>query len=108
MSGGGEKGAGEGAAARPQNLAYEQALENQVNLVLSTGEGLMTAACAPAVGLLIDHIAGGRTLIFIGLALAWFLAAVLVANPARIAGQLFAAPATARVTLIDKTVSEAV
>ena len=25
MSGGGEKGAGEGAAARPQNLAYEQA-----------------------------------------------------------------------------------
>ena len=40
----------------------------------------MTAACAPAVGLLIDHLAGGRTLIFIGLALAWFLAAVLVAS----------------------------
>ena len=52
-------------------LAYEQALENRVNSVISTGEGLMTAACAPAVGLLIDHIAGGRTLIFIGLALAW-------------------------------------
>jgi len=98
----------QGRVMRSGYLAYEQALENRVNLVLSTGEGLMTAICAPAVGLLIDHIAGGRTLIFIGLALAWFLAAVLVANPVRIAGQLFAAPATERVTLIDKTVSEAV
>jgi hypothetical protein len=98
----------QGRVMRSGYLAYEQALENRVNLVLSTGEGLMTAACAPAVGLLIDHIAGGRTLIFIGLALAWFLAAVLVANPARIADQLFAAPATARATLIDKTVAEAV
>jgi hypothetical protein len=98
----------QGRVMRSGYLAYEQVLENRANLVLSTGEGLMTAICAPAVGLLIDHIAGGRTLIFIGLALAWFLAAVLVANPARIAGQLFAAPATARATLFDKTVSEAV
>jgi hypothetical protein len=98
----------QGRVMRSGYLAYEQALENRVNLFLSTGEGLMTAVCAPAVGLLIDHIGGGRTLIFIGLALAWFLAAVLVANPARIAGQLFAAPATARATLIDKTVAEAV
>jgi hypothetical protein len=97
----------QGRVMRSGYLAYEQALENRANLVLSTGEGLMTAICAPAVGLLIDHIAGGRTLIFIGLALAWFLAAVLVANPARIAGQLFAGPATARATLIDETVSEA-
>jgi hypothetical protein len=98
----------QGRVMRSGYLAYEQALENRVNLVLSTGEGLMTAVCAPAVGLLIDHIAGGRTLIFIGLALAWFLAAVLIANPARISGQLFARPATMRATLIDETVSEAV
>ncbi len=97
-----------GRVMRSGYLAYEQALEDRVNLVLSTGEGLMIAACAPAVGLLIDHIAGGRTLIFIGLALAWFLAAVLVANPARISGQLFARPATVRATFIDETVSEAV
>ena len=94
----------QGRVMRSGYLAYEQALENRVNLVLSTREGLMTAACAPAVGLLIDQMAGGRTLIFIGLALAWFLAAVLVANAARIAGQLFAAPATARATLIGEAV----
>ncbi len=98
----------QGRVMRSGYLAYEQALENRANLVLSTGEGLMTAVCAPAVGLLIDHMAGGRTLIFIGLALAWFLAAVLVANPARIAGQLFARPALSQATLIDKTVAEAV
>jgi hypothetical protein len=98
----------QGRVMRSGYLAYEQALENRVNLVLSTGEGLMTAACAPAVGLLIDHIAGGRTLIFIGLVLAWFLATVLVANPSRIASQLFAGPATARATLFDETVSKAV
>jgi hypothetical protein len=98
----------QGRVMRSGYLAYEQAIENRANLILSTREGLMTATCAPVVGLLIDHIAGGRTLIFVGLALAWFLAAVLVANPGRIAGQLFAAPARSRVTLFDKTVSEAV
>jgi len=94
---------GRGRVMRSGYLAYEQAIENRVNLVLSTGEGLMTVICAPALGLLIDHMTGGRTLIFMGLALAWFLVAVLVANPARISDQLFAQPATARSTFIDET-----
>jgi hypothetical protein len=85
-----------GRVMRSGYLAYEQAIENRVNLVLSTWEGLMTAVCAPAVGLLIDHMTGGRALIFMGLTLAWFLVAVLVANPARISDQLFAGPAEVR------------
>src|SRR6266568_9369639 len=85
-----------GRVMRSGYLEYEQAIENRVNLLLGTWEGLMTAVCAPAVGLLIDHMTGGRTLIFMGLALAWFLAAVLVANPARISDQLFARPVDGR------------
>ena len=77
-------------------LAYEQVIEDRANLVLGIGEGLMTAVCAPIVGLLIDHLSGGHTLILMGLALAWFLAAVLLANADRMAGQLFAQPAAAR------------
>ncbi len=80
-------------------LAYEQALENRVSLVLSTGEGLMTAVCAPVVGLLIDRMTVDRTLIFMGLVLAWFLVTVLVGNAARISDQLFARPATSAVTV---------
>src|SRR2546430_13445086 len=72
---------GRGRVIRSGYLAYEQAIENRVNLALSTWEGLMTAACAPAVGLLIDPMTGWRALIFIGLALASFLAAALVATP---------------------------
>lgn len=40
-----------------------------------------------------------RTLIFIGLVLAWFLVTVVVANAARISDQLFARPATSAVTV---------
>ncbi len=90
-----------GQVMRSGYLAYEQALENRVNHILSTGEGLMIAVCAPIVGLLIDHMSGGRTLIFMGLALAWFLVAVLVANPARIADQLFARPLDGRSMSVD-------
>jgi len=70
---------------------------------LSTGEGLLTAVCAPIVGLLIDHMTVDRTLIFIGLVLAWFLVAMLVARPARIADQLFARPATSAAHAIGGT-----
>jgi hypothetical protein len=84
---------GRGIVMRSGYLAYEQALENRVNLVLSTGERLMAAVCAPVVGMLIDHMTADRTLIFIGLVLAWFLVAVMVANPAMVADQLFARPA---------------
>ncbi len=83
---------GRGIVMRGGYLAYEQALENHVSLVLSTGEGLMTAICAPVVGLLIDHMTVDRTLIFIGLVLAWFLVVVMAANPARVMDQLFARP----------------
>jgi hypothetical protein len=83
---------GRGIVVRSGYLAYEQALENRVNLVLSTGEGLMTAVGAPVVGMLIDYMTADRTLIFIGLVLAWFLVAVMVANPARVTDQLFARP----------------
>jgi hypothetical protein len=93
---------GRGRVMRSGYLAYEQAIENRVNLVLNTWEGLMTAVCAPAVGLLIDHMTGGRTLIFMGLALAWFLVAVLVANPARIADQLFARPVDGRSMSVER------
>jgi phosphoglycerate dehydrogenase-like enzyme len=90
---------GRGRVMRSGYLAYEQALENRFSLVLSTGEGLMTAICAPVVGLLIDRVTVDRTLIFIGLVLAWFLVTVLVANAARISDQLFARPATSAVTV---------
>jgi hypothetical protein len=96
---------GRGSVMRSGYLAYEQALENRINLVLSTGEGLMTALCAPIVGLLIDHMTGGRTLIFMGLALAWFLVAVLVANPGKISEHLFAQSTTALSTCIDERLS---
>jgi hypothetical protein len=98
---------GRGSVMRSGYLAYEQALENRINLILSTGEGLMTAICAPIVGLLIDHITGGRTLIFIGLVLAWFLVAVLVANPGRIADYLFAQPAIVRSPCINEKLRSA-
>ncbi len=90
---------GRGSVMRSGYLAYEQALENRASSILSTGEGLMTAVCAPVVGLLIDHMTVDRTLIFIGLVLAWFLVTVLVANAARISDQLFARPATSAVTV---------
>jgi phosphoglycerate dehydrogenase-like enzyme len=85
---------GRGIVMRSGYLAYEQALENRFGLVLSTGEGLVTAVCAPVVGLLIDRMTADRTLIFIGLVLAWFLVTVLVVNATRISGQLFVQPAT--------------
>jgi len=90
---------GRGKVMRGGYLAYEQALENHVSLVLSTGEGLMTVVCAPVVGLLIDHMTVDRTLIFIGLVLAWFLVAVMVANPAWVTDQLFALPTTIAVNV---------
>ncbi len=90
---------GRGIVMRGGYLAYEQALENHVSLVLSTGEGLMTAVYAPVVGLLIDHTTVDRTLIFIGLVLAWFLVAVMIANPARVTDQLFARPTTIAVNV---------
>ena len=83
---------GRGIVMRSGYLAYEQTLENRVSLVLSTGEGLMAAVCAPIVGLLIDHMTVDKALIFIGVALAWFLVTVMVANAARITEQLFALP----------------
>jgi hypothetical protein len=84
---------GRGIVMRSSYLAYEQALENRFSLVLSTGEGLVTATCAPIVGLLIDRMTADRTLIFIGLVLAWFLVTVLVVNVTRVSGQLFVQPA---------------
>ena len=63
---------GRGIVMRSGYLAYEQALENRVNLVLSTGEGLMTAVVTPIVGLLIDHMTVDKALIFIGLPLPGF------------------------------------
>jgi len=88
-----------GIVMRGGYLAYEQALENRVSLVLSTREGFMIAVCAPVAGLLIDHMTVDRTLIFIGLVLAWFLVAVMVGNPARVTDQLFALPATIAVNI---------
>jgi len=93
---------GRGRVMRSGYLAYGQAIENRVNLALSTWEGLMTAVCAPAVGLLIDHMTGGRALIFMGLALAWFLVAVLVANSARISDLLFARPVDVRNISVER------
>jgi phosphoglycerate dehydrogenase-like enzyme len=90
---------GRGRVMRSGYLAYEQALENRFSLVLSTGEGLMTAVCAPVVGLLIDRMTVDRTLIFIGLVLAWFLVTVLVTYATRISDQLFARPATSAVNI---------
>jgi phosphoglycerate dehydrogenase-like enzyme len=90
---------GGGIVMRSGYLAYEQALENRFNLVLSTGEGLVTAICAPIVGLLIDRMTADRTLIFLGLVLAWFLVTVLVVNGTKISGQLFVQPATNAVSV---------
>jgi hypothetical protein len=74
------------------SLAYEQALENQVRLVLRTGEGVMTAVCTPLVGFLIDSLTVERTLIFMGVVLAWFLGIVMVTNPAEMTDQPSAQP----------------
>jgi hypothetical protein len=73
-------------------LAYEQALENQIRLVLRTGEGVLTAVCTPIVGFLIDSLTVERTLIFMGVVLAWFLGIVMVTNPAEMTDQPFAQP----------------
>ena len=78
-----------GAVLRESSLAYERAIEERVNRVLRTGEGILTAAAIPIVGLLIDHMTADRTLIFMGLFLAWFLGAALVANAGKISDQLF-------------------
>jgi phosphoglycerate dehydrogenase-like enzyme len=85
---------GRGIVMRSGYLAYEQALENRFRQVLSTGEGLVTAICVPIVGLLIDRMTADRTLIFLGLVLAWFLVTVLVVNATRISRQLVVQPAT--------------
>ena len=87
---------GRGIVMRSGYLAYEQALENRANSLLSTGEGLMTAVCAPVAGLLIDHMTVDKALIFIEVALAWFLVTVMVANASRITEQLFALPVDVR------------
>lgn len=93
---------GRGIVMRSGYLAYEQTLENRVSLVLSTGEGLMAAVCAPVVGLLIDHMTVDKALIFMGVALAWFLVTVMVANAARITEQLFALPADVRSISVER------
>ena len=84
---------GRGISLRSGSLAYEQAVENRFSLASGTLEGLVTAVVAPVAALLIDHTTVDKTLIFMGLGLAWFLVIVLVANPARVSDQLFARPA---------------
>ena len=54
-------------------LACEQVKEDQANLVLATGEGVLTAAAGPVFGLLIDQLSVDGTLLVAGLFLALFL-----------------------------------
>ena len=84
---------GRGAVMRNSYLAYERAIEDRVSQVLRTGEGLLTAVLTPIVGLLIDHTTVDDALIIMGLALAWFLGTVLIANSSQTTEQLFSSSA---------------
>jgi hypothetical protein len=84
---------GQGAVLRESYLAYERAIEERVNRVLRTGEGILTAGAIPIAGLLIDHTTVDVALIVAGLTLAWFLGTVLIANSSQTTEQLFSRPA---------------
>ena len=56
---------------------------------MRTGEGILTAAVIPVVGMLIDHTTVDVALIVAGLALAWFLGTVMIAHSTQTTEHLF-------------------